>query len=238
MHIFTDLDGTLIQDGAIKESDILKIRKFTQQGNKISIATGRSYSSIKHLKGAIDFEYCICCNGAYIVDKNEKVIYANTFEEKTFKKLLKLQSDKYTSGISNGDTFIIRDGKDKPFANPVFLNYSPKKKSQKLANEMVEQIKALKLDKEIEISVNGTHVDIGPANASKGIAIAYLANKFKIDTNDIFVVGDQKNDISMFDLFENSYCIRVGNKEAKKAANTIVRNVGDLISEETFTILK
>ena len=29
MHIFTDLDGTLIQDGNIKENDIMKIRKFT-----------------------------------------------------------------------------------------------------------------------------------------------------------------------------------------------------------------
>ena len=42
------------------------------------------------------------------------------------------------------------------------------------------------------------------------------------------VIGDSINDISMFRLFENSYCVKNGQQEAQKAAKHIIGSNDDL----------
>ncbi len=239
MHIFSDLDGTLIQKRQIREMDIRKIATFVEADNKFSLASGRCYSTMKHLIGMVDAEFCICCNGAYIVDKNEQVIFKKTFDKEVFAKLLSIDYDGCQSGVSDGNDFIICNEIDsKSIKEPVFLNFTPFDKDVKKSYQIIEEIKKLGIYDELEISINGHHLDLGSAGTSKGLAVKYISDTYKIEKDDIIVVGDQKNDIAMFREFKNSFCIETGNEAALKAANNIVAYVGDIINHETFDILK
>lgn len=49
--------------------------------------------------------------------------------------------------------------------------------------------------------------------------------------DDIYVVGDSENDIPMFEITDNSYCIEDGDDVAKDHANYTTSSVSTLVKE-------
>lgn len=70
-------------------------------------------------------------------------------------------------------------------------------------------------------------MDIMPHGVSKGIAVSHLADYFNLPLSSVGVVGDNQNDISMFQIAGKSVCMANGNEQAKEAASWITPHSND-----------
>jgi len=70
-----DLDGTALRsDQTVSDKTISRLHKLQQRGIKIVLATGRMKSStIEVAKSMPKLSGLVCCNGAYVFDKEAKV---------------------------------------------------------------------------------------------------------------------------------------------------------------------
>ena len=66
------------------------------------------------------------------------------------------------------------------------------------------------------------NIEITSKESDKGKTVKEYCRLKGIKEDEVAVIGDSINDISMFRLFENSYCVRSGQLEAKKAAKHII----------------
>ena len=97
----------------------------------------------------------------------------------------------------------------------------------KSKNEISKQINKSLREQFPDVESSWTSVvnEITPFNCNKGEGLKYYCDYLKINHDDVIVVGDSGNDISMFNLFhENSYCMAKSYPSVKKyAAHTISR---------------
>ena len=81
----------------------------------------------------------------------------------------------------------------------------------------------------IESCWSATTIEISPKDCSKGNAIKRLCELESYDADDVFVVGDSGNDISMFKNFnKNSFCMGHASSTIKKYAKYTIDNFEDL----------
>lgn len=77
---------------------------------------------------------------------------------------------------------------------------------------------------QFETSWTGGFIEITPTESSKGVGIDRYINEKGIAAQNVYVVGDSGNDISMFNgYYENSFCLKHAHKKVKKYAKTIIR---------------
>lgn len=77
---------------------------------------------------------------------------------------------------------------------------------------------------QFEASWTGGFIEITPVGVSKANGIKKYAAEKNIPEENIYVVGDSGNDISMFKAFyEHSFCMKHSHKNVKKYAKTIIR---------------
>ncbi|MDR1697803.1 MAG: HAD family hydrolase [Erysipelotrichaceae bacterium] len=83
--------------------------------------------------------------------------------------------------------------------------------------------------KDMEFSWVGKVIEITPKDCSKGEALKYYVSLLKLNQDDVFVVGDSGNDISMFKAFyPNSFCLKKAPNVVKKYANHLIKRYNDL----------
>ena len=72
-------------------------------------------------------------------------------------------------------------------------------------------------------------------NASKGNAIYGLCKYLKIDLKDVIVIGDDKNDLSMFKVAGVSVAMENASRELKKEADEITKsNIQNGVAEVLY----
>lgn len=256
-YLASDLDGTLFQhDRTIRKEDIEAILKFKEKGNKFIVSTGRGLEGIKEgLKDypEVEYDYAIGCNGGVIVNNKNEVIYENKISSDVaklvFKELLKIEGilihfDDEELGLRceverhEADKDItIEFPLDKVIKRNDLLernnNYSmialvvlnrDIKKAEEIKDLLIE-----KLGDKLEVYRNQFFVDIGPKDCSKGNGIKKLSEVYEIDIKDISVIGDSYNDLSMFEITENSYTFTYAEKNVQVNANNIVESVAECI---------
>ena len=74
-------------------------------------------------------------------------------------------------------------------------------------------------------------LDISPIGINKGTAILELAESMGISRDEICVVGDNENDMSMFDVISESYCMDHAPKHVLSKAAHIVTQVADILKK-------
>lgn len=75
---------------------------------------------------------------------------------------------------------------------------------------------------------NSHSIEIAPFGVSKGAALEYLINTTKVKKEEVYVVGDSSNDISMFELFKNSFVMDSANSNVKTKAKYTISKFSDL----------
>ncbi len=85
----SDLDGTLFQGQiGVSEEDKAALNNLHDQGVEICIATGRQDDEILDVANQLGFPvHRISQNGAYVFDKNGKLLYEAAFSLRTAKKI-------------------------------------------------------------------------------------------------------------------------------------------------------
>lgn len=116
-------------------------------------------------------------------------------------------------------------------------------KAKKLLNDNTEIYKAIIYNKNCEdinyqlkskykdhfnFFANSHSIEISPIGVSKGEALQYLINTTKLKNDEIYVVGDSSNDLSMFNLFENSFVMENAKNEIKTKAKHIIKKFCEL----------
>ena len=101
-------------------------------------------------------------------------------------------------------------------------------RAKRIAKEANKEIYKL-FGNECSSSWANQSIEITPSDCEKSDSISILAKSLGIADENVIVVGDSGNDISMFKKFyDNSYCMSHSPKTIKKYAKTIIRSVLDL----------
>jgi Cof subfamily protein (haloacid dehalogenase superfamily) len=74
----------------------------------------------------------------------------------------------------------------------------------------------------------GEFIELSPKGCNKAEGIKFYLDYLKINYDNVMVVGDSGNDISMFQAFENSYCMKKAPDTVSKYANHLINKFSDL----------
>ncbi|MFA6829505.1 MAG: HAD hydrolase family protein [Bacilli bacterium] len=101
------------------------------------------------------------------------------------------------------------------------------KKGRQKASEAYLPFKA-KFGDCFDIAVSNNSLEITSKGADKGSGIEKYCLDNNIDKNDVIVIGDSGNDLSMFGRFPHSFCMEHSPQHIKSQANHVVKRVYDL----------
>ncbi len=247
-HIFCDLDGTLLKEFyKIDEEDIKALQLAQEKGISISIATGRLDYEIKMLMEKYHFHgYRISQNGAVVFDDNDNLVYEKCLSYEDVQVILKALNNKpVIIFFQTVDSYyvekklpvIIEFEKNQPYIkyneNSNIYNELAAMQlvtisiwAEKDYNIIIKQELDKVLPYHIVSYVSSKYtLDITHMENSKGNAIKHLRLPF----NEIAVIGDSQNDISMFNITKKSYVMDDADISVKKHAQFTVKNVKEAI---------
>ena len=228
--IFTDLDGTLLNDNKeIGEYTKNILMKYKHDINIIP-TSARSFERIKPYLEELDmvdsFNYTICFNGALIVNNLGIELFSSHISKETMKELIN-HVDKYNiewtiytkndiykrSKINDIDSYI----KD----NDTF----------KLIGVGTEkEIKSMNDNLEIPTSMSGRLV-ITNIGTTKDKAVEIIMNRLNIGRENIITIGDGENDINMIKMAEYGVSMLNAPDNVKNASDELISQA-DMVSLE------
>lgn len=243
--IFIDIDATLTNDlRQISTRTKKAIKETVNSGILVIICSGRDIrSATKISKECFASPYVISSNGAVGYDyKNDKYIFNNPIAKEDCLKLyniakknntnflMNVGNERYVLKKTNRETDIILDESLlKNIINTLNVeqcllqddNYekikSLKNEIEKIENvEIKNQSKSLTNPK-IEPG-NSTYCDIANKKTSKGFGIEKMCEYLNIDLKNCISIGDDYNDISMFNITGLSVVMGNANNEVKAKA--------------------
>lgn len=250
--IAIDLDGTLLsRTGMITEANQEAIRRRQEQGDIVTICSGRSIHDIEELLKRSDLVCPILSgNGAIGFYENERIYY-HSMDQTVVDELWEIANadDAYVEFYTNAGVKVLRSGSDllKRELNEVLphdqsftsewaereieiqneqfgLTYMDSMADIDFARDEVYKVFVYSFDRrklhrlrkiyeprnDILITTAGwTKIEIGHPHASKGAALKQLAEHYQIPIGDVVAIGDNLNDVSMFEVAETR--IAMGN---------------------------
>lgn len=253
--LISDLDGTLYPKNKHQlQKNFDAVRKWINAGNKFAVATARGLHHLETFENNIGFKVnYIGSNGASVVyDDGTKLI--KYFPSKVYFDLCKyIKDNNINASVATGlndqwvwssiDKYPKGESKyDQVWKDVVLLDedkFDLNEKIQRIQifvpkddrDKLKEKICNLNLDIRITSS-DLDMIDIGPLNSSKGISILELCDRFNIKPEDVIVIGDSENDIPMFELTPNSYCIDTAETFVLNRARYNISSVEELIEQE------
>lgn len=244
--IFIDIDGTLRDNnGNISRRTIEAIRKITQKGILVILCSGRPKKYTENIsRSCFASKYIITSNGGniYNYEKNEN-LYNNKIAKKACLELYEIAKKADVRFIMNvGENRVVNklkhfDGSEEELKIDLetFLNNNEVIQCT-IADTDFDKIKKLKLDIEnvsnVEIKnrhkslldenvpKEGTiYYDVANLNSNKGNGIKNICKILNIDLKDTVAIGDDLNDISMFEVVGHSVAMGNASEEVKKYAD-------------------
>lgn len=222
--LVSDYDGTFNSDLRNLRINIKTIEKFRKKGNKFVINTGRCYESIKKEIDLykIKYDYLVCNNGLIVFDCDNNILTSSCLSNNKL-NLINSYIDKnnYVKKKSPYDFYSISD----KFENVLELCISFKNiKSTKLAHQelsSMHDILCYRYLNKIFISNNITKSD----------AVSFIQNLENVSNEDIYTVGDNKNDLEMLQDFNGykmlySYpCLWFKKIKTTREVHTLVKKI-------------
>lgn len=193
----SDYDGTLKYDKINLQLNIKAVQEFMQNGNIFAIVTGRCFESIKKEIDTynIPYDYLSCNNGLVLFDNNDKLICSSFLHP----KVLKLICERANNYGAKNIIFYNEYGKTIELNNIVelLLTFDSINNAVSFKGFITTELNNIKC------YIFGKNIILGKA-LTKADAINAIKNIENIDVNDIYTVGDYKNDIEMLQKY-NGY---------------------------------
>ena len=241
--IFIDSDGTLRDSsGVISERVKKAIQENKKKGNKIIISTSRPrYQIIKVVEEVLADDIVISSNGSEIYDSKNKRIIFNSFIE--YDELIKLVEYAYLKDIRLILTMDDYDcvTKDIRNSNQKLLNKNDYKNElincnvkqcmfiDKNSNEIFKLKDILSKNDKLNIVDESNEkskccekwFSIVNSNCSKGNAIKILIKYLNVPIENTIAIGNDKNDISMFEVAGLSVAVANASEDIKNKVDYI-----------------
>lgn len=213
--ILSDVDGTLLTgNGKVPQRNIDAVERFTRNGGKFGIATGRSRELTQELLDQLPVNApCVLYNGGAVYDyENDKYLMKLFLPEESkqfIKELLAFKPDLGVLVVSNSDYFSVTD--EISFTNQ--KNYPAKAVDVDSLTDPWYKVLLLLRDNDYEqfiaytaqrdfagvrfVATNTHLVEMLPIDSSKGTALEYLIKEYGVDRENIAAIGDFYNDLEM-----------------------------------------
>lgn len=238
--IAIDSDGTLRHsDGTITEKTKNVINEIIKKGHIVVICTARPrYHTLKICEEIGIKKYLISSNGTEVFDNiNNKIIYSSYLSKDDCKKIYDdtLNNNIRAIFVSENVEYAIKFTRND---SQILLN---NKNIDELLNKNIKQIMIIGKDKErikkyqeeVKNKYNLNIIDasddnkdeiwfsIISNNASKGIALQKLAKYLKIPIENTIAIGNDKNDVSMFQVAGISVAVSNADNDIKEKVNYV-----------------
>jgi len=225
-----DLDGTAIekQIKALPSETVIGAVKKAKKKVIVSVATGRPFNRCKNIIQKLGVtDLCIVSGGTEIIDPvSEKVVWTKIIPKTDLRCILdvcapypyEILFSKEIKGFPAKDKKIISD------ENVVFImNVDPENTSKIVAeinknqNLIAHETSAWK---EGKLDIHVTH-----KLASKKNALVEWLKILNLKTSDVIAVGDQNNDIPLFEIAGYNIAVNNASEKLKSMANYIAPSV-------------
>lgn len=249
--LFTDLDGTLLNDEKeITKDNLTAIKQALSAGHKIVLTTGRALSSAKIQAAKIGFTmpgcYLIAFNGGCIYDVCEgKVLHERTIPREYARELFRIAKEMkiYIQAydregiVVDAESEIVRrhaaseNMKYRVIGNlQEGLSEDPPKlllidyDSPKPLEDFSRRIWEWSKGKVDFFFSSPQYLDVAPYGVSKGYAVRFLCDYLNFSLGNSISAGDAENDINMLETTFVSAVMRNAPENVKKYGTYITRN--------------
>lgn len=234
------------------KENIMAVKAAINKGIQVIICSGRVFSGAKAFAKLLDLEGpIITCNGALIKDlKTEEVLYSNYMKKEDCLKIVEIchefgvyfhtfiENTLYTEKLAYSSLFYWNKNKEVPESDRIGIE---------LVSDMTEIIQAtphsilkfiiISEDPEVLIkcrskvgeipsvsltSSDSNNFEVMNKGVNKGNGIRVIAQKFNVEKEEIMAIGDNENDLDMFEAA--GFKVAMGNAEEK------VKAVADFIT--------
>ncbi|WP_270648212.1 HAD-IIB family hydrolase [Paeniclostridium hominis] len=192
-----DKSLNIIEDFKIDSDIVYKISKYVLSTNNFTLSVLDGYKS-------------------YLIKSKNILKARNLFNLNSFKKIYKMLINK----SSNLELLNLNHLKGNDLNINIMSIYS--------LNDNVEKAENLKnyLNDEfgeyITAYRNKYFVDVVFKSCSKATGIEKVCKNFNLADNNVYVIGDSWNDLSMFERYDNSYTFTYAEKTLQKKANKVI----------------
>ena len=243
----TDLDGTLIMRGKISLENIKSVKNLRENKNIFVVSTGRPFNGVSYLEDEYEMkiDYYILLNGALILDCDKKVIKHKLISKSIIKELLSIyKTDDMKISLESGYyTYLLGKSDHLPYPNNKVINSFEEMREEGslisiyMPSYNIEKIDIIKDDinhkygSQVIAYRNSSYIDIVAKGCSKGAGVKFISDKEKIDTNNIYTIGDSWNDVTMFKVSKNSFTFNSVEDALKEETNYLVDDVSECIDK-------
>ena len=192
-----DKSLNIIEDFKIDSDIVYKISKYVLSTNNFTLSVLDGYKS-------------------YLIKSKSILKARNLFNLNSLKKIYKMLINK----SSNLELLNLNHLKDNDLNINIMSIYS--------LNDNVEKAENLKnylndeFGKYITAYRNKYFVDVVFKGCSKATGIEKVCKNFNLADNNVYVIGDSWNDLSMFERYDNSYTFTYAEKTLQKKANKVI----------------
>ena len=217
--LYSDMDGTLISEGAISPENLDALRALTAAGGDFSIATGRSEEVARPYLGGLPLTLpAILYNGAAVYDyKTESFLYKACLKADTVACLVETALNRYpevcVQAFTGGRTRMLNpNGLPDPYVTREKQPTRPSTLAEALADGCFKLLfygdsaRLHDLERVFLVEAPGSFVstysasfylEILPCRATKGGALAWLASYLNKPREAFAAIGDYDNDVTM-----------------------------------------
>ena len=250
--LFTDLDGTLLDNnGIVSDENKAAIKYAVDNGKNVILCSGRNWRSLKYYEKMLGLDR----QGFFGVAYNGGAIYVNKEDSKEFlyRKMLdkyiafdllidlkqRLESDMHILVYANEDRLIAEEN---VLSTEVYARYRKLNicfvgdflKIQTdfgkvLLNGPFEKLEKIRIDMipkykgRANIFFSAHELlELGPVGVNKGNAIKFLSEYMNIPLDEIIAIGDEANDIEMLKTAGLGLAVANATEPAKQVADIIM----------------
>lgn len=241
----TDLDGTLVVRNTISDENQKAIKELREKNNIFAVSTGRPLNGVAYLEDEynIKIDYYILLNGAFILDGNKNIIKYDCIKKEVVRNIIdEIETDDMSISIESGYcTYMLSESDELPYPNKKNINgideieeemslisvYMPTYSIEKIdqINDFINE----KYGQTVIGYRNSNYIDIVPKGCSKGNGVKIVAEKESIKVDNIYTIGDSWNDVTMFEVSNNSFTFNNVEESLKTKTKYIVRSVAECI---------
>lgn len=236
MKVFaTDLDGTLVHNKKVKDTDRKAIQDF-QKENLFGVCTGRPLSCLYDVEG-IPFDFYIMCTGALLLDKDRHVIEEHLLDKELVRDIFNHYKEQaniivQTESVSH---FYFTDDIDIPTLTKIknfedihdskFYSISIVFDTNEEAASYVSDVQ--KRYPMVSGYQNKNVIDIVLKGISKGTGVTAIKKHFNAD--EMLGIGDSYNDLPLFKASDHSFTFHSSPDSVKEEVNDVVESVSEAI---------
>lgn len=242
----------------IVAENIEAVQSLKQQGIDFAIATARGSGFKSEVERQLQTKvHYVGNNGAEIVDKDDNLIAEKMFGYEQLQEVIELiaQLDENCNLLTqdaDGTLYMLYADRYPFVSNNPLIRDRSFCDSRTLISEakalenskfwrltiLLEPESKLRIKEKLEMSIKGRYhvfssdvdfLEIADPFVNKGHGVLALAEHLGLNIDEIAVIGDEENDLSMFAITNNSYCMDHSKPHVQQKANHIVKSVAEMI---------